>query len=355
MLNGLFSSIDVSEKNTVIISIITTVVSGLLMATSVRIVGLINSIGVALELVLLLVGAIVLLFHHHQNLSVLTNTGGSEGTGSYLVPFLVIVALVATQFVGFETAGAFAEETENARIKPSQAIIAGLGGAALFVFIFDLCLLLAIPNVKDAMTSPSLIPQILQDEVGKGFEKVFLVGALIAVISTAIATLATIVRTIYGMARNDQLPAKAFLTKLAPGSEEPVGSIVVGVILSMIPLIFIKKIEVIVAAITAMILIPYMIVLVSLLVRRVGGWPRKESKFNLRGLGTPRSRSSDSPGRCSSSSTRSGPVMSPTRSSASGRCASSTTSRSAPSSSGWSGGTRTCGRAPTPSRPSISS
>jgi amino acid transporter len=287
VLSGLFSSIDVSEKNTVIIAILTTVGSGLLMATSVRIVGLINSIGVALELILLLTGAVVLLFHHHQNLSVLTNTGGSAGTGSYLVPFLIIVALVTTQFVGFETAGAFAEETENSRIKPSQAIIAGLGGAALFVFVFDLALLLAIPNVGKAMKSPSLIPTILHDEVGAGFEKLFLVGALIAVISTAIATLATIVRTIYGMARNDQLPGKTFLTKLAPRSDEPIGSIVVAVLLSMVPLLFIKKIEVIVAAITAMILIPYIIVLVSLLYRRVTGWPRRESKFNLRSWGLP--------------------------------------------------------------------
>jgi len=287
VLNGLFSSIHVSETNTVIISIITTVASGLLMATSVRVVGVINSIGVALELILLLVGAIVLLFHHHQNLSILTKTGGSEGTGSYIVPFLVIIALVTTQFVGFETAGAFAEETENARIRSSQAIIAGLGGAALFVFIFDLCLLLAIPNVKDAMTNPSLIPSVLKNEVGNGFEKLFLVGALIAVASTAVATLATIVRMIYGMARNDQLPSKAFLTKLASRSDEPIGSIAVAVVLSVVPLIFIKKIEVIVAAITAMILIPYIIVLVAMLVRRLGGWPREESKFNLRGWGLP--------------------------------------------------------------------
>lgn len=89
------------------------------------------------------------------------------------------------------------------------------------------------------------------------------------------------------MARNDQLPAKAFLIKLAPGSEEPLGSIIVAVLLSMVPLIFIKKIEVIVAAITAMILIPYIVVLASLLYRRLTGWPRKGSKFNLRGWGLP--------------------------------------------------------------------
>jgi amino acid transporter len=43
-------------------------------------------------------------------------------------------------------------------------------------------------------------------------------STLVAVFGTAIATLATIVRMIYGMARNDQLPGSAFLTKLSgPG------------------------------------------------------------------------------------------------------------------------------------------
>ena len=55
----------------------------------------------------------------------------------------------------------------------------------------------------------------------------------------------------------------------------------------MIPLLFIKKIEVIVAAITALIVIPYFIVLVSLLMRRAEGWPNRASKFNLGRWGMP--------------------------------------------------------------------
>ncbi len=217
----------------------------------------------------------------------LGDTGGVAGGGSYLWPFLVVVALVVTQLVGFETAGAFAEETTKARIKPSQAIIAGLAGTAIVLFIFDFALLLAIPGVKSAMADPNLIPDVLTSALGSGFAKLFLAGALVAVFSTAIATLATIVRMIYGMARNGQLPGSGFLTRLSGHTTEPIGTIVVATVLSILPLIFIKKIPVIVASITALIIIPYILVLGTLLWRRLRGWPSQASQFNLGRWGLP--------------------------------------------------------------------
>ena len=92
---------------------------------------------------------------------------------------------------------------------------------------------------------------------------------------------------IYGMARNGQLPGSRFLTRLSPRTDEPLAAIVVAVILSLIPLIFIKRVDVLVAAITGMIIVPYILVLGSLLVRRLQGWPKTESKFNLRRWGLP--------------------------------------------------------------------
>jgi amino acid transporter len=287
VLGGLFSSITMTLTHEVIISIIVTLLAGVLMATSVRFVATLNSIGVALEIAVLLIAAIGLLFHQHQPISVLGSTAGVQGHGSYLWPFLVVVALVVTQLVGFETAGAFAEETRTARIKPSQAIIAGLAGTAIVLFIFDFALLLAVPNVGKAMTDPSMIPDVLTAALGSGFAKLFFAGALVSVFSTAVATLATIVRMIYGMARNDQLPASRFLTRLMPQTDEPLGTIIVAAILSMLPLLFITRIPVIVAAITALIIIPYILVFVSLLVRRLQGWPHSQSQFRLGRWGLP--------------------------------------------------------------------
>ena len=58
-------------------------------------------------------------------------------------------------------------------------------------------------------------------------------------------------------------------------------------LLSVVPLIFIKKIEVLVAAITALIIIPYIMVLGALLLRRLGGWPKVPAKFSLGRWGLP--------------------------------------------------------------------
>ena len=174
VLGGLFSSITMTLTHEVIISIIVTVLAGVLMATSVRVVATLNSVGVVLELAVLLIAAVGLLFHQHQSISVLGSTAGVQGHGSYLWPFLIVVALVVTQLVGFETAGAFAEETRTARIKPSQAIIAGLAGTAIVLFIFDLALLLAIPNVPKAMADPNMIPDVLTAAAGLGLREALL-------------------------------------------------------------------------------------------------------------------------------------------------------------------------------------
>jgi len=146
--------------------------------------------------------------------------------------------------------------------------------------------LLSIPNVPKAMAGASIVP-VITGALGSGFAKFFFIGAIVSVFSTGIATLATIVRMMYGMARNGQLPGSGFLTRLSPRTEEPLGTIVVAAILSIVPLIFIKKIEVLVAAITALIIIPYILVLGALLFRRLGGWPKVSAQFNLGRWGLP--------------------------------------------------------------------
>jgi amino acid transporter len=288
VLSGLFPSIPFTLHNEIIISLLAIIATALIMSTSVRVVALINNVGVTLELILLGGAAIFLLAHVHQPLSVLFTTGGVEGKGSYITPFLIVVALVITQFVGFETAGTFAEETKNSRLSPARAIMTALGGACLFVFVFDFALILSLPNVATALTQPgTVIPDTLTANFGSFGANTFLVGAFIAVSSTSIATLAAIVRTMYGMARENQLPGSKYLTRLSGRSQEPIICIVVAALLSMAPLLFVQQIPVIVAAITFMILVPYFIVLASLIRKRLGGWPASPAPFKLGQWGMP--------------------------------------------------------------------
>ena len=155
VLSGLFTSLQVTLTYEVIISTITTIVAALVMVTSVRVVALLNSIGVVLEMVVLLGAAIGLLFHNHQSLSVLTTTGGVAGQGQLhrAVPGRHRARGHPARRVR-DRRRVRGRDREQSRIKPSQAIIAGLGGTALVLFIFDLALILSLPNVKDGDEQP---------------------------------------------------------------------------------------------------------------------------------------------------------------------------------------------------------
>lgn len=288
VLAGIFpNQIQFNSTTEIVISFLTIIATALILSTSVRVVALINNVGVTLELIVLGGAALLLIFHNHQPLSVLFTTGGVEGKDSYLVPFLVVVALVITQFVGFETAGTFAEETKNSRVSPARAIMTALAGACLFVFVFDFALILSIPDVSKGMTEPeTVIPATLTANLGDFGAKAFLAAAFVAVSSTSIATLAAIVRMMYGMARDNQLPGARYLTRLA-GNGEPVICIIVAALLSMVPLLFIQQIPVLIAAITFMILIPYFLVLGSLIRKRLAGWPTTDAPFKLGRWGMP--------------------------------------------------------------------
>lgn len=288
VLSGLVPAIPFTPRNQVIISLLTIAATAIIMSTSVRVVALINNVGVTLELVVLGGAALLLLGHVHQPLSVLLTTGGVDAKSIYLVPFLVVIALVVTQFVGFETAATFAEETKNARLSPGRAIMTALGGACLFVFIFDLALILSLPDMSKAMKEPeTLIPVTLAANLGDFGAKAFLIGAFVAVSSTSIATLAAIVRMMYGMARDNQLPGSRYLVRLSGRSDEPIICIIVAALLCMLPLLFVQQIPVLVAAVTALILVPYFFVLAALIRRRLAGWPKIAAPFMLGRWGLP--------------------------------------------------------------------
>jgi amino acid transporter len=132
----------------------------------------------------------------------------------------------------------------------------------------------------------AVIPATLTANLGDFGAKAFLVAAFVAVSSTSIATLAAIVRMMYGMARDNQLPGSRYLTRLA-GNGEPVTCIIVAALLSMVPLLFVQQIPVLIAAITFMILIPYFLVLAALIRKRLGGWPTEDAPFKLGAWGMP--------------------------------------------------------------------
>jgi len=112
-------------------------------------------------------GTWLLLFHRHNSLSVLTQGGGTGGGPGYLSlsgPFLVAVAFIGWSFVGFESAGAIAEEVHEPRKNLPKSVILSLTFIAIVVMYSSLAIILAIPDLgavaQGKVTDPAVRAQV---------------------------------------------------------------------------------------------------------------------------------------------------------------------------------------------------
>ena len=288
VLNGLFPSIAFSTRNSVIIAIILTLVAGAVISSSVRLAGLINSVGVVVELIVLFGATILLLFHIKQPIGVVFHSAGVQGHGSYIVPFIVALALELTLLTGFESAGFFSEEVRRSRVEGPRAIIMACIGTAIFTGLFAFAMLLATPNIHAGMAAEAgWVPQTLHAALGTAGEDAILAAALVALVSTAIANMGAMTRLIFGMGRDGYLPGGAALSKVSTRTGEPVYTVVLCVILSFIPLLIITKITVVVDAVAGLLLSTYLITAAASLPRRLRGWPDRPAPFRLGRWGIP--------------------------------------------------------------------
>jgi amino acid transporter len=282
ILNGLFPSIAFSTTNSVITAIVLTVIAGAIIATSVRVAGLLNGVGVVLELFVLFGTTILLLFHIKQPVHVVFSGAGVQGHGSYIVPFIVALALELTLLTGFESAGFFSEEVRRSRHEGPRAILMACVGTAVFTGLFAFAMLLATPKIPAGMAAGAAwVPQTLHAALGTAGEDTILAAALVALLSTAIANMGAMSRLIFGMSRDRYLPGAPILSKVFSGTGEPLYTVALCVVLSFIPILIITKITVVVDAVAGLLLSTYLITAAVSLPRRLRGWPERPSPFRL--------------------------------------------------------------------------
>src|SRR6266702_8093997 len=90
---------------------------------------------------------ILVLFYHHQSLSVFTDTsylgsGFSNQAGTFLAAMFMSLFVI----YGFDTASTLAEETKNPRREAPRAVIAAIVGAAIIGAIFLFATVIAVPG-----------------------------------------------------------------------------------------------------------------------------------------------------------------------------------------------------------------
>src|SRR6266516_2674190 len=240
-LNGLgWHSLGLTLHTQLVVALITLVVITVLNIYGVRLVALINNTGVVFEILGMFVFALVLLaFHNHQGLGVVTNSGGV-----HVAPNTFLAAMFMSLFViyGFDTASTLAEETRDPRRAAPKAVLYAVIGAFIIGGVFLLGTLVAIPDrlgVKGAMAANGgfgLGPaQIIDANFSPAFATIYLLVVSAAIFVCCLSIMASTIRLCFGMSRDNTLPISKVLSKVSPRLHTPVWTCIVIAVLAAVP------------------------------------------------------------------------------------------------------------------------
>ncbi|MGA8978008.1 MAG: amino acid permease [Pedococcus sp.] len=208
----------------------------LLMGTVVNLVGrqalkVFMSLSIIAEVIGSLgLGTWLLLFHRNNSIGVLfEGTGGDTAYLSLSGPFLVAVAFIGWSFVGFESAGAIAEEVHEPKRNLPKSVIFSLVFIALVVMYSSLAIILAVPDLG-AVAAGNVVDPVystLTSALGAGIARPVEILFVIGFLASFLALQTSASRVIWSYARDGALPGSAVLSRLGGRGRVPTAAILV--------------------------------------------------------------------------------------------------------------------------------
>jgi amino acid transporter len=287
-INGLgWHSLNAASLHTqLVVALITLIVITVLNIYGVRLVAIINNTGVVFEILGMFVFALVLLaFHNHQGLKVVTNSGGVNVTaGTFLAAMFMSLFVI----YGFDTASTLAEETRDPRRAAPKAVLYAVIGAFIIGGVFLLGVLVAIPahlGVKGAMAANGGLglgpAQIIDANFSPAFATIYLLVVSAAIFVCCLSIMAATIRLCFGMSRDNTLPFSKYLSKVSPSLHTPLWTCIAIAVIAAIPFIQYSGAGIIAIAATGTIYFSYFLGNIVILRARARGWPRTKAPFRL--------------------------------------------------------------------------
>lgn len=142
-------------------------------------------------------------------------------------PLLAAAAFIGFTFVGFESAGAMAEEVEDSQRQVPKAVLLSLVMVAAIVIYAGLALILAIPNIDSVVAGESADPitDTLAGQLGSGISKPLFAVIVVGFTASAIALQATAARVIFSFSRDRAFPAAGVLGRLGGPQRLPINAV----------------------------------------------------------------------------------------------------------------------------------
>ena len=295
------SPLGVSDMFT-FIAILTLVITTIINAFGVRLVAILNNIGVATEILGMLVFALILLFFaNHQSPDVLTQTFGAEQAqnGNMLATFALAFFMSIFILYGFDTAGTFGEETIDASRQAPRGVLSSVLVSGAVGVVFLLAIILSLKDIPqtmaDGLAGQFPIATTIQDNLSSelfagitvGEIYLFVILASVFVCTLAIQGAAT--RMMFSMGRDGNLPGSRAWSHVNERFRTPTNAAVAVGILAAIPILLVGPIGGITLSLaaTGLIYLSYFLCNIGLLIARRRGWPHQKAWFSLGRWGMP--------------------------------------------------------------------
>lgn len=223
-------------------------------------------------------GIYLLIFHRSQPFSILFDSMGVIAKdGSYITAFMSAALMGLFMFFGFEACGNVAEEVKNPGKKIPLAMILSIVFGAISAVISVMGYLLSSPDLVNIVTGKIAdpIPAILNEALGSTGATVFIVVAIIAMLSCILSLQAALSRLIFSFSRDKMLPGSEWMAKISKNSV-PDNAMLVSCILPVIICVWVYFQPDNLSRITAFavigIYISFQLVVLAALRQRLKGW-----------------------------------------------------------------------------------
>ncbi len=285
------------------IALVALVITTLINAFGVRLLSILNNIGVATEILGMLVFALILLFFaNNQSTDVLFQTFGAEdaNNGNMFATFLVGFYMSVFIVYGFDTAGTFGEETVDASRRAPMGVLSSIWISGAVGVVFLLAVILSIKDIPARMAgglsgaefpiATTILDNLNQTLVGDlTLGEVYLAVITVSVFVCTLAIHGAASRMMFSMSRDRHLPGGRVWGHVNGRFKTPANAVVAVGVLAAIPILLVGPLggyNLSIAA-TGLIYLSYFLCNLGVALARRKGWPHKKAWFNLGRWGMP--------------------------------------------------------------------
>jgi amino acid transporter len=218
-----------NEDTARMITLAVLIIQSVLVIASTRLLGMITSGAVGLELgliaVLVIALAVVMVFTGSGDLANLTSRGITAGAPNYFAiggGLMAGMLIGLTTLVGFDSAANLAEEAKDPFKSVPRAIVASVLAAGVLGFLFLVVLTIAIKDIPAVSASGSPVAAIIRSQFGVVAERILLAGLVFAMFGAGMVVIAACSRQVFAMARDKRFPAHELMKKVNPKTQTPI-------------------------------------------------------------------------------------------------------------------------------------